>query len=179
MDKKMNKMGFEEFQSFYNEKGYLPYNMYVSPNGLNNKQLKTKYQSYCKKVDGFNSTPDEKKKEFIEKWNMVKEFVYKRDHHQCRLWKVLTLEERKEVLKNGYGGKFKEITPAHFIRRSKNKDLILDPDNIYTLSLMFHSHLDDFKNPLNGEPISKERVVEFWRRIIDNEQTLQRLLKEG
>ncbi len=156
----MNRLSYKDFVEYYHINKRLPLGIWT-PASLNEAQLKTKYKKYLCLVDKQveNSDP---------KWEDVRGKVYKRDGDSCRLWKVLSLEECQDAINNGYVGQFKIITPAHFVPKSVSPSLRYEVDNIYTLSLMFHSHLDDFRNPLNGVSITKEEVLKWWKRIINN-----------
>ena len=165
----MKALNEEEFIAKYESTGYLPHPMQYRGKGkLNIKSLKTKYKEYCKKVEALNNKP--KGLSYQKEWDECREAVYARDNHECQLWGVLTEEEKKIAVENGYYGQFKRITPAHFLFRSTNPKLKCEVDNVYTISLMFHSWLDENRSPLTGEYIGKQRVLEeWWKRILPTE----------
>ena len=135
---------------------------------LNSKQLATKFREYTKKCEALNNK--DHKVSYHEEWVVCREAVYARDNNTCRLWGILTDEEKKIAVENGYYGQFKKITPAHFLFRSTNPKLKCEVDNVYTISLMFHSWLDEGRNPLDGTYIGKQRVLEeWWKRILPTE----------
>ena len=135
---------------------------------LNVRQLKTKYKEYCKKIEALNNKP--RGLSYQNEWDECREAVYVRDNHECQIWRVLTDDEKKIAVENGYYGQFKKITPAHLVARSRDSKLICTVDNIYTVALVFHGRLDENRNPITAEYIGKERVLnEWWKRIVPKE----------
>lgn len=161
----MNILSLEEFEKFYIKKGYLPFGMYT-PKKLNDKQLKNKYDTYVKRVT----------KKFVTKvpsywyeWTQIREQVLVRDNNECRLWKVLSEYEFNLAKSKGFDNKYYQRTPAHFIPRSRDKSLVCEIDNVYTIAIYFHTRLDIYCDPITGTYIGKEKTLDYWKRIIDND----------
>ncbi len=163
----METMDFEEFKSFYRKKGFLPSGISCTRSRrLNEKELKTKYSVYTKKMEA--DTNKFKVPDYWEEWEKVRAKVYLRDNNTCQLLRVLTGEEKKLAIANGwFRGIASQVTPAHVIPRSKDSSLICSEENVYTLGMLFHNRMDEGCNPLTGEFIGKDRVYnEWWKRIL-------------
>ncbi len=164
-------LSYEEFIEYYHKHKKLPLGIWTPTSSLNDAQIKTKYKKYLGLVN--------KQVDYSDLlWETTRREVYERDNNICRLWMILSLKERQEAVNNGFIGQFKTITPAHFIPKSIAPKLKYEIDNIYTLSLMFHSHIDDFRNPLTGVSVNKDEVLYWWKRIINND-IIYKKLKEG
>jgi hypothetical protein len=103
------------------------------------------------------------------KWKGVCSEVDKRDKYTCRLWKILT-EEEKNQTKSFLNYPFNSIDHAHVLKRSARPDLEYDVDNIICLMRIFHSRLDQLRNPITGKMIEKEDVKNWFIRIIGEEK---------
>jgi hypothetical protein len=118
-----------------------------------------------------------------EKWEKIKKDVWLRDagfyngvsviekyngwKNYCRLWKILT-EEEKEICTSNFKFNFwlnNNLDVAHIVRRSKSKDLYYDLDNLLLLGRFFHQMLDQYKCPLTGNYITKEDQANWFERI--------------
>lgn len=165
----LEPMSLKEFIDYYREKGYIPLKTTISRSSskkpLNDKQLKTEYKTYLKRVESKNNKDN--KVSYHDEWVECREKVYARDNNKCLLWKIISKGERYEAIQNGYYGKFKEITPAHFIPRSRDSKLLCEVDNVFTISLVFHSRLDNYEDPLTGKYIGKDNVLKWWKRILE------------
>jgi len=179
----MTLFSYNEFISYYEEYKRFPIGIYTPKRKLNANQLQAYYKKYSDKI----IKAEKKREEYfenIEKQDSlsynVKEKVIKRDKNKCRLWEILNAEEREKAIQNGYNVPLaKKVTLAHVIRRSSKKELINTVCNIYQISLLFHERLDNYKNPLTGENISKEQVLLWWKRIINNKRIFKFLLKNS
>lgn len=165
----MKKLSFTDFVNYYEEKGYLPIIRAYSKKKLNEKQLKTKYKEYEKKLE-----LDHKKyiPKYQEDWIKCRSKIYKRDKNTCRLWSILTDDEKQIAKKSGYleRGLSSKKTPAHFIARSRDSKLICIEDNVYTMSLLFHNRMDSGRDPITDNFIGKELVLNlWWKRILPEE----------
>ena len=123
-----------------------------------------------KRENKFQQAKD-KKPEQDEKWVEVRENVKNRDNNLCRLFSILTKEEKIYLIKDQFENLWlnKTIDPAHVIPRSKSKKLIYCEDNIVMLGRLFHSRLDSMKNPLTGDNITKDEHTNWWIRIVGEE----------
>jgi hypothetical protein len=105
------------------------------------------------------------------KWIEVCELVKLRDNNQCRLYSILTKEERFYLLREQKENVHfnKTLGCAHVIPRRMSKNLYYDARNLYLLGWCFHFRLDNLQDPLTGKPISMEEHDKWWIRIIGRE----------
>lgn len=165
-------MTYEEFVSYYEKYHRFPDGQFCREKKLNELQLKTKFKKYEKNQDKQKEKRQEqlhsKKYERLhtidEKWENCKKIVDKRDNRQCRLFPLLTIEERKLVEKQLHGYN-KVLDRAHVFRRTI-KHMKYMTDNVYTLYRLFHNRLDQYLDPIYGTPISVEESIKWWKRII-------------
>lgn len=171
-------MTFEQFVDFYHNRGFCVNDVskIKRKNSLSLTQLQSKYTKYVHSLEKVkvrrNKLRDKSK--LLERtkqlkvdfsWDNVCEVVTKRDKGKCRLIECLDYDEYQELKKNA--GPLKNIIDhAHVIRRTQSLKLKYDSDNIVLLNRFSHSMLDQYRNPLNGKPISKEETVLWWTRII-------------
>lgn len=157
---------FNEYKEYYEKTGKLLNDPYIRVRKLNERQLRTRYEKYQKKEE------KRLKKSFIpdSKWLIIREEIFIRDNYRCRLWKVLTMEEKKEVLEDASLFALNDIDPAHVFGKGSCPKMKYVPENIVTLYRTFHSRLDAYLNPLNGTPISNSEREEWWKRILGEEE---------
>jgi len=98
------------------------------------------------------------------KWKKVKEAVRKRDKG-CRLCKILTVKEML-ILKRKAGRLLNFLDCAHIFPVGKYPILVYEKKNIVLMNRFSHHLLDDYKNPLTGDLLTKEEHTEWWIRII-------------
>jgi hypothetical protein len=109
------------------------------------------------------------------KWQEVKNKVKNRDKVD-RMLKILNPIEYK-VLKSNAGYLLNILDPAHYLAVSDRPDLCYKSYNIVLLNRYSHEMLDSFKNPINGESITKEEVQLWWERILKGDNTQYQYLK--
>jgi len=167
---------YSEFKDFYLRYGSLPLGIYSNPKKvLKDYQLKNKFQKYIDTLK--KKMIKDNKPSYWKEWEDTREEVYIRDMIQCRLWKILTPDEKKIAINNGLVGTIsKKITPAHFIRRSACKDLICEKDNVYTMYQLFHNRLDAYQDPLTGKKSNTKECLKWWQRVINNDEIYYYLL---
>lgn len=160
-------MTFEEFKTFYEEKGYFPGGVYNTPGKKwNERQLKTKYDKYLKTIKrreekkGGKGSPDD------ERWQAVREAVWERDEGECSLMKVLSPVELTLIKKHAPYNLLKTLDPAHCLAKSKYPKLYYKVENIYLLNRYSHSNLDEYRDPIFGLPIKKDEVDYWWNKIL-------------
>jgi hypothetical protein len=102
-------------------------------------------------------------------WTEVLKQVWIRDRAQCRFFLIMT-EEEKKLIKPHLWGDFKKIDGAHCISRSQSPKMKYDVDNVYLLFRRVHKALDGCFDPFTGKPITKEEVINYWKRIIGEEK---------
>lgn len=181
-------MTFEDFVNYHKENGRFPNGIYSTKGKeLNEAQYKTKYQKYL----SLTEKQELKRQEQIEKniqrsidkaqeedvdWLRMREKVYERDSRECRLFSVLTQDEKEQFGEN-FGWKWKYIiTPAHIFKVGSNLSIKYLPEYVVTLNLASHGMLDAGKCPISGKAIEPDEVEWWWKRIAGIEQYEQ--LKE-
>lgn len=105
-----------------------------------------------------------------ERWEKVKESVFKRDNNTCQIWKIMTKEERLYVLNNFIEDyrHLKDLDPAHIEPVGSNIKRKYDIDNIVTVRRYFHSLLDSLKCPVTKQNITKEKRKEWLLKALNN-----------
>ena len=182
----MTVLSYDAFKDYYRRRGRCPNDSMVRKNPLNEKQLQTRYKQYTKSEERKAARYEEqlrkaKEKKFQEKaddseWREVANKVHKRDNEECQLLKVLTPEEKKELLSNA-GGFIHTLDPAHVFRKSSYPHMKYDVGNIYLLNRYSHSNLDNQKSPINGKSITPMEAVIWWIRIVGNTKYAELLEK--
>lgn len=166
-------MTFDEFKEFYEIKGYLPNDIVERKNKLNEKQLKTRYTKYKKNFKNKNFKVD-------EEWEKLKTEL---DLTKCNLLKHLKEDKLHEEIKKLFdNGNFllDTIDPAHIFSRSGYPFLKYDKDNVVPLNRFSHSCLDTMRDPITGEPITKEQHKLYWVYIsgIERFERLEEKIKK-
>ena len=142
------------------------------------KQEKDKVKQEVKNVKRQSDIDEYKRKkqagekiEFVDpdpEWAKVSQQVKERDHDQCRLWAILTPEEKEycntEQKQNMYFNKTKGA--AHVIARSQSKNLFYSLSNLVWLGWCMHHRIDNMQDPLTGKPMTNEERDNWWIRII-------------
>jgi hypothetical protein len=95
------------------------------------------------------------------KWKETKAAVDARDKRQCRLMMCLSITESKQLKV----GTERTLDRAHIFAASNRPDIIYNPNNVVTLTRFVHRRMDNFQNPLNGDPIDRETHYYWWWRI--------------
>lgn len=167
----MYLLSFDDFALKCNS-GFCLRGAIKSPNCFNLKKQKLCYEKYKKLVDkNNNKSIDNNYLEFRRKvWLMdtkhepisVSLFWNK----YCKLTNCLTEIECKELFKNFEGDLWlnRNLDVAHIIPISKNPKLKYDPYNAVVLGRFFHKLLDNYKNPINGKPISIDEREAWLKR---------------
>lgn len=99
-----------------------------------------------------------------EKWQEVKRIVAERDKTD-RILPKLTISEYKALRRNAKGF-LTILDPAHVIQVSQCGAMIYDEDNVILLNRYSHDNLDHNRCPVSGKRITRERVHEWWARIV-------------
>jgi hypothetical protein len=153
----------EQYLEFYHKYGRCVDQMQRPKNKLNERQLENKYGNYVRKEERKQLRRDIKKVD--EEWETLRAYVLQRDAGICRLYRLLTPNERRYFKECG-GYLFKVLDGAHVIARSLSKNLYYEPRNVVLLDRVFHSRLDFGQNPLNGKVCSRDEIEWWWRRIV-------------
>jgi 5-methylcytosine-specific restriction endonuclease McrA len=159
-------MTFEEFVSIYKKYGKCPGQMSKPGHILNERELQTRYEKYCKP-----------KKEKIQKgswddpkWKEVADIVWKRDKGQCRLLSKLKIDNfdlYMYFINNNLPSLYSKLDLAHIIPRSQSSELYYDPSNILLLNRVSHSWIDTYHDPVTGKSLTKEEHEKWWRYILN------------
>ena len=102
-----------------------------------------------------------------DKWEAVRHIVLARDNKRCRVWAVLTSDERAYILAH-YRADFtmlQDLDCAHRHGRNAAPARKYDPVCIYTICRYFHGLLDTYKDPVTRMPLSKKEHDAWWQRI--------------
>jgi hypothetical protein len=165
---------FQQYIDYYNRHGKTIDQMQPPKNPLTEEQLWGKYQKYRKKLE----RQSHKAKEDLQKYfnnkkqskedNRWKELVQKvrRRDKTCLLWKKLPKEIQRELLNDNGSFLLSYVDPAHVFPRSTNPHMKYCEDNVVLLSRLFHSRLDEYKDPLTSEPLDQESHTWWWKTII-------------
>jgi len=171
-------LSLEDYISYYNKHDKCIDQFSKSNNSFNDRQLLSKYNKYVKKIDCKKKKDLEKnnKPSYWDDWVVCRDKVYERDNYSCRLWGILSYEEKK-IFKESNSYLTNTLDPAHIISRGESKNLICEVKNIVLLDRAFHSRLDFCKCPLSGKSISKIEREKWLKRIIGDD--LFKWLKEN
>ena len=113
-----------------------------------------------------------------KRWQEVKQKVRERDKSDRMLRIVTPLEY--VVLKKKAGPLINILDPAHYKAVSELPSECYTVSNICLLNRWSHENLDNFRDPVDGHPISKEEVQKWWERIIkSNKDQYQELKGKG
>ncbi len=167
-------MTFEEFSQNCLRRNCLRRTFYTGNCVKRSKQIKC-YDKYNHLIEKRNL----KRKEYFEnlnskecpvdqRWVEVRNQILERDK-VCRLWKVLTANEKEHILKNFSHDFFylKDILDvAHIKPRSTHPELYYDPENLLLLSRYFHSLLDSYIHPVTRTSITSEERDVWFQRIV-------------
>jgi hypothetical protein len=145
----------EEFTEYYKEHGMCKGDAFRRKNKYTQKQLKTRYEKYCKKYNEEDMTKDQE----------LRERVIARDG-TCRLFKVLNWQEKIDM--SMYNVSTDDGDVAHVFPKSSYPWMRYDLNNVVLLSRTFHNRLDEQKHPITGKPISKLEARNWWIRIVGN-----------
>jgi len=167
----------EEYKNYYLKNRVFPDGQYSNKDKvLNDKQIKTKYEKYCKR------TEKKKVKENSDYMNKVFEVEAecKKDNPNAERFynKIQELDKEWNTNFESYFRKMNKIfgdiyDPAHILGRSP-RFMAVEKENIEILPRFVHSNLDQYLEIFDKEykhyTISKERHEEIWRLIIGNER---------
>ena len=162
---------FSEFKNDYDKEGFIDkvssryYPLRIKK--FNSKQLQRYYLQYVKKWDkayGNNILNNDTEQSEDSK---LSAFVRERDGG-CRLLSILSDEELEAwgVNHNGLGC---ILDAAHVFGKGGFPWMRFDDKNIVTLNRFSHNCLDTGKSPINGQMITDEQRLEWWRKITGND----------
>ena len=189
---------YDEFVSYYEQKGKTINQMMKPKSQLNEAQLKRRYDAYVK-------SEEDKAKKFLEKvesvdeeWQELKQKLTERDGSGCRLIKLLqaipksftlatsipepctiTIKGVEDLacLRENASGLLYVIDMAHIFPKGAHKNLYYDLDDVVWLNRYSHSMLDSYRDPIRGKSISSTELSLWWRFIAGND-VYERLLEK-
>jgi hypothetical protein len=160
-------ISFEEYCERYNSTGILLSGRYLKKPGkpLNENQLKTQYETHIRKLERIESgkivSPGD-----ITKDQIIRQECRKRDKNQCRLMKILTCNEMRELINNSIPLLLHRLDCAHVFGKNAYPKMRYLIDNVVLLNRVSHSWLDVGKSPINGKSITIEEKRVWWERIV-------------
>ena len=158
---------FDEFSSFCSKGVCLRKTMKTHKCSTEAKQ-KNCFDRYDRKLEKDKEKKQEKREE-NKLWLEVTKQVKDRDK-TCRIWEILTKEEKLHVLKN-YEAEFrwlsKTLDTCHIISRAQSGELKYEIDNLVLCSRYFHSLLDKLLHPVSRKPITSEERETWFRQALN------------
>jgi hypothetical protein len=112
-----------------------------------------------------------------KKWQDLKKAVTKRDKKGCRFLRVCTVKEALIIQRLAPKVLLNCLDHAHIFPVSLYPELCYEIDNVILLNRWSHHHLDDCRNPVTGEGITKEERDEYWKKIIGENRYTRLLLR--
>jgi hypothetical protein len=100
-----------------------------------------------------------------KEWKDVKQRVFKRDRNHCRLFNILTFKETL-IFQKINNNKPLNLDPAHILEVSLYPQYVYEDCNIVTLNRTSHEFLDSCRDPITGQPITKEERNAWWKKIL-------------
>lgn len=98
-------------------------------------------------------------------WKEIKKAVCERDNSTDRLLRALTVKEAL-ILQHAAPLHFlRTLDPAHIYPVSTHPHLTYCIENIVTLNRYSHENLDSMRDPITGHPLSREEVMNWWKKI--------------
>lgn len=170
----MKPKTYNEYELFFKKTGRFIDGSYVSAKGYNDNQLKSKYNNYVQSFEKSQKRFDRqvqksKLPKTVERdllWDEMRLKVFKRDNYKCRLYAILTDDERRIFNEKIGFSWIQKLDPAHIFKVGSNPFLKYKEEFIVVMNRMSHSLLDSNHNPINGESISQEEIVLWWQRIV-------------
>lgn len=161
----------KEYFDYYAKNGRCIDQINKPKNPLNKRQLYSKYSKYIKKENIKKAKTEQKVSKGSskdKKWIDIKLRVFFRDDSECQLLKKINDNEKSIIENHGYYSTV--IDPAHVFNKSSFPSLYYEPLNVVCLNRISHSFLDNNKNPITGEAISKEEIKVWWIFIIGEDR---------
>lgn len=97
-------------------------------------------------------------------WQNVKKVVSQRDRNRCRMQFCMSTKEFYQ-LKAPDGKDVKNLDHAHIFSAGAEPSQIYNKKNIVLLSRGFHRRMDNYQDPITGEPIDLDHHYYWWYRI--------------
>lgn len=157
---------FKEFCDYYYKNNRCLGDAFVRKNPYTCKQLKTRYNKYLKRQSKHIKSSE------------LRQMAMKRDNNTCQLYKLLDGDLKREVDAQLYN-EIRHLDMAHVFNKSSYPFLKYDLENVTMIYRLFHNRLDTQCNPINGKPIEKYELEEWWKLIVGIErwENLKRKIK--
>lgn len=162
---------YREFISYCSKGTCLRHTIYNQKTCSRESKRKKCFDKFLKMQEKRNSIST-----IDERWSIVRYSVLERDNFQCRLTKVLSVNE---LIKAGVGfdSTGETLDVAHIVSRSQSSNLYYEMENLISMRRIFHSRLDSYKDPITGKSISKEDR-DYWFIRMVGKQLFERLQNE-
>lgn len=147
---------YDEFKNYYIEHGMCKGDAFRRKNEYTEAELKTRYRKYRKKHNEDGMTKDQE----------IRDVVLDRDDGACRLYRILTLQEKAMLTDQAL---VRQLDCAHVFSKAVYPWMRYNPNNVVLLYRTFHSRLDSYRCPITNEPLNAEQVKGWWQRIVGNE----------
>lgn len=156
-------ISFEKFKEYYVKYNRLPFGIYTSPKGLNDRQMLTKYERYVKSENRKEEKRESKGRD--AEWESVRKLMFETKGRECWFIKILSIDQI-EILRKKAGTLIRIIDPAHIFPKDTYPQLKYDIDNIVPINRYSHHCLDFLLHPVTGRAISKKQKNMFWVDIV-------------
>jgi len=181
-------LSFEEFVSIYDKNGRCINQISTPKKGLTENQLKQQYNKYLKQeekraIKKLEQISKPREIKIDEKWIEVTSFVKERDKNECQLLRnidYLLGKGSRDTIEKLSNGLYKIVDPAHIFPRSSYPHLKYDPDNVVCLNRFSHSHIDLYRDPLEGRySINFSERLEYFSWMVGEEKIKRLKIKAG
>lgn len=137
------------------------------------------YRKYVSSIEK-NKEKDEKKRIKTSEWTDIRDIVFTRDNNECVYLAYLkSLDNKLDYAKALHLAGNQGYDPAHIFGKGIAPELANEPDNVVTLTRVFHSRLDTYRHPLTNEPITKEKRLKIFLSMISKNQKKSLLKLRG
>ena len=158
----------EEFYSMYYKTKRLPGDLGTRKNELTEKQLHRKWVQYQNRELQRAEKKRSQQNKVDERWEEIKAGLGKNCRLITRLYEMGLNSLLKELNDNA-SHLINTVDGAHYKSRSRYPFLIYYADNVIPLNRYSHSMLDQSRDPINGERITKEEQEEWWQFLLGEE----------
>jgi hypothetical protein len=159
-------ISFEEYCEKYKSTGFLLSGKYLKKptKPLNGNQLKTQYEVHIRKLERIGEGKTASASD-ITKDQIIRQECQKRDGNRCRLMRILTYVEMRELVNNSIPLLLHKLDCAHVFGKNAYPKMRFVVDNVVLMNRVSHGWLDSGKSPINGKPITAEEKKVWWERI--------------
>jgi hypothetical protein len=159
-------ISFDEYCEKYKSTGFLLSGKYLKKPTklLNDNQLKTQYETHIRKLERIKEGKAASASN-ITKDQIIRQECQKRDRSRCRLMRILTCVEMRDLINNSIPLLLHKLDCAHVFGKNAYPKMRFVVDNVVLLNRVSHGWLDSGKSPINGKPITTEEKKVWWERI--------------